>query len=44
MRDTWQMWRGNQGFSEELVDAVVNAGIKNKPDKATTFNQQESVR
>jgi len=44
MRDAWQMWRGNQGFSNELVDAVVNAGIKNKPNKATTFNQQESVR
>ncbi len=44
MRDGWQMWRGEEGFSKEQVEAIISAGVKNQPDKATTFNAQNDAR
>ena len=38
MRAAWQMWRGDTGFNEETINAIVDAGIKNAPKDASIGN------
>ena len=44
MRAAWQMWRGNTGLTEEIVNKIIDTGVKNVPTHASIGDEGGNER